>query len=198
MGMGGEILLVDREHLPEKRRLIFDFTDGTCSCRQLLVVRLRALPAAAGRWRRTSSWPSSGQTCWTWDFLSSARSCGGKRVGSRPSCSTSPAWLESATPTSTTSCGSARIHPLRKLNTPVGLRESTRCGRASRTACGPAWQRVARSTRWGCSGRKAASCWRISSSAIARASLPALRDGDHEDQDGRARAASSAPPARRL
>jgi formamidopyrimidine-DNA glycosylase len=30
MGMGGELLLVDREHLPEKRRLIFDFTDGTC------------------------------------------------------------------------------------------------------------------------------------------------------------------------
>ena len=30
MGMGGEILLVDREHLPEKRRLIFDFSDGTC------------------------------------------------------------------------------------------------------------------------------------------------------------------------
>lgn len=30
MGMGGEILLVDREHLPEKRRLIFDFTDGAC------------------------------------------------------------------------------------------------------------------------------------------------------------------------
>jgi formamidopyrimidine-DNA glycosylase len=30
MGMGGEILLVDREHLPEKRRLIFDFVDGTC------------------------------------------------------------------------------------------------------------------------------------------------------------------------
>jgi formamidopyrimidine-DNA glycosylase len=30
MGMGGEILLADREHLPEKRRLIFDFTDGTC------------------------------------------------------------------------------------------------------------------------------------------------------------------------
>jgi formamidopyrimidine-DNA glycosylase len=29
MGMGGEILLVDRESLPEKRRLIFDFTDGT-------------------------------------------------------------------------------------------------------------------------------------------------------------------------
>jgi formamidopyrimidine-DNA glycosylase len=30
MGMGGEILLVDRDHLPEKRRLIFDFTDGSC------------------------------------------------------------------------------------------------------------------------------------------------------------------------
>lgn len=30
MGMGGELLLVDREHLPEKRRLIFDFTDGAC------------------------------------------------------------------------------------------------------------------------------------------------------------------------
>ena len=31
MGMGGEILLVDREHLPEKRRLVFDFcADGTC------------------------------------------------------------------------------------------------------------------------------------------------------------------------
>lgn len=30
LGMGGEILLVDREHLPEKRRLIFDFTDGSC------------------------------------------------------------------------------------------------------------------------------------------------------------------------
>ncbi len=29
LGMGGEILLVDREHLPEKRRVIFDFTDGT-------------------------------------------------------------------------------------------------------------------------------------------------------------------------
>jgi formamidopyrimidine-DNA glycosylase len=30
MGMGGEILLVDRAHLPEKRRLIFDFSDGSC------------------------------------------------------------------------------------------------------------------------------------------------------------------------
>jgi formamidopyrimidine-DNA glycosylase len=30
MGMGGEILLVDRDHLPEKRRLIFDFSDGSC------------------------------------------------------------------------------------------------------------------------------------------------------------------------
>jgi formamidopyrimidine-DNA glycosylase len=29
MGMGGELLLVDREHLPEKRRLILDFTDGS-------------------------------------------------------------------------------------------------------------------------------------------------------------------------
>ncbi len=29
MGMGGEILLVDRANLPEKRRVIFDFTDGT-------------------------------------------------------------------------------------------------------------------------------------------------------------------------
>ncbi len=30
MGMGGEILLVSRESLPEKRRLLFDFDDGTC------------------------------------------------------------------------------------------------------------------------------------------------------------------------
>jgi formamidopyrimidine-DNA glycosylase len=30
MGMGGEILLVDRQHLPEKRRIIFDFADGGC------------------------------------------------------------------------------------------------------------------------------------------------------------------------
>lgn len=30
MGMGGEILLVTRNTLPEKRRLIFDFDDGTC------------------------------------------------------------------------------------------------------------------------------------------------------------------------
>jgi formamidopyrimidine-DNA glycosylase len=30
MGMGGEILLVDRNHLPAKHRLIFDFSDGTC------------------------------------------------------------------------------------------------------------------------------------------------------------------------
>ena len=30
MGMGGEILLVDRQHLPEKRRLVFDFADGAC------------------------------------------------------------------------------------------------------------------------------------------------------------------------
>ncbi|MCU0509700.1 MAG: Fpg/Nei family DNA glycosylase, partial [Anaerolineae bacterium] len=30
LGMGGEILLVDRAHLPEKRRLIFDFSDGSC------------------------------------------------------------------------------------------------------------------------------------------------------------------------
>lgn len=30
MGMGGEILLVDRAHLPTKHRLIFDFSDGTC------------------------------------------------------------------------------------------------------------------------------------------------------------------------
>ncbi len=30
LGMGGEILLVTRETLPEKRRLIFDFDDETC------------------------------------------------------------------------------------------------------------------------------------------------------------------------
>lgn len=30
MGMGGELLLTDRSHLPEKRRLIFDFFDGSC------------------------------------------------------------------------------------------------------------------------------------------------------------------------
>jgi formamidopyrimidine-DNA glycosylase len=30
MGMGGEILLLDRTKLPEKHRLIVDFTDGTC------------------------------------------------------------------------------------------------------------------------------------------------------------------------
>jgi formamidopyrimidine-DNA glycosylase len=30
MGMGGEILLVDRAHLPAKHRLIIDFSDGTC------------------------------------------------------------------------------------------------------------------------------------------------------------------------
>ena len=30
MGMGGEILLVTRKTLPEKRRLIFDFDDGAC------------------------------------------------------------------------------------------------------------------------------------------------------------------------
>lgn len=30
MGMGGELLLVDRNHLPEKYRLIFDFADATC------------------------------------------------------------------------------------------------------------------------------------------------------------------------
>jgi formamidopyrimidine-DNA glycosylase len=30
MGMGGEILLVDRDHLPAKYRLIIDFTDNTC------------------------------------------------------------------------------------------------------------------------------------------------------------------------
>lgn len=29
MGMGGELLLVDRASLPEKRRLVFDFTDDT-------------------------------------------------------------------------------------------------------------------------------------------------------------------------
>lgn len=30
LGMGGETLLVTRESLPEKRRVIFDFTDSTC------------------------------------------------------------------------------------------------------------------------------------------------------------------------
>lgn len=30
MGMGGEILLVSPQTLPEKRRLVFDFDDGTC------------------------------------------------------------------------------------------------------------------------------------------------------------------------
>jgi formamidopyrimidine-DNA glycosylase len=30
LGMGGEILLTDRDHLPEKVRLIFDFADGQC------------------------------------------------------------------------------------------------------------------------------------------------------------------------
>jgi len=30
LGMGGEILLVKRDSLPEKKRLLFDFDDGTC------------------------------------------------------------------------------------------------------------------------------------------------------------------------
>ncbi len=30
LGMGGEVLLTNRAQLPEKRRLILDFTDGTC------------------------------------------------------------------------------------------------------------------------------------------------------------------------
>ena len=30
LGMGGELLLVTRTTLPEKRRIIFDFSDGTC------------------------------------------------------------------------------------------------------------------------------------------------------------------------
>lgn len=30
LGMGGEILLVTRNTMPEKYRLVFDFTDGTC------------------------------------------------------------------------------------------------------------------------------------------------------------------------
>ena len=30
LGMGGEILLTDRDHLPEKYRLILDFDDGDC------------------------------------------------------------------------------------------------------------------------------------------------------------------------
>jgi formamidopyrimidine-DNA glycosylase len=30
LGMGGEILLTDRDHLPEKYRLIFDFEEGEC------------------------------------------------------------------------------------------------------------------------------------------------------------------------
>ena len=30
MGMGGELLFVNRDALPEKRRLVFNFTDGTC------------------------------------------------------------------------------------------------------------------------------------------------------------------------
>ena len=30
MGMGGEVLLLDRTKLPEKHRLIVDFSDGTC------------------------------------------------------------------------------------------------------------------------------------------------------------------------
>ena len=30
LGMGGELLLRDRRRLPEKRRLVFEFADGTC------------------------------------------------------------------------------------------------------------------------------------------------------------------------
>lgn len=30
LGMGGELLLTDRRHLPEKYRLVFDFSDDTC------------------------------------------------------------------------------------------------------------------------------------------------------------------------
>jgi formamidopyrimidine-DNA glycosylase len=32
LGMGGEILLTNRDSLPEKRRIIFDFEDGSCLC----------------------------------------------------------------------------------------------------------------------------------------------------------------------
>ncbi len=30
LGMGGELLLTDRDHLPKKYRLVFDFADGQC------------------------------------------------------------------------------------------------------------------------------------------------------------------------
>ena len=30
LGMGGEVLLTSRDHLPEKHRIVFDFEDGTC------------------------------------------------------------------------------------------------------------------------------------------------------------------------
>jgi len=30
MGMGGEVLLTDREHLPAKNAMVIDFSDGTC------------------------------------------------------------------------------------------------------------------------------------------------------------------------
>ena len=156
MGMGGEILLVDREHLPEKRRLIFDFTDGTC-----LAVNFwwfgfaHYLPP--GPLEAHEQLAKLGPNVLDVDFLSSARSCAGQKGGVKAFLLDQSRLAGIGNAYIHDILWLARIHPLRKLNTPVGLRRSTRCGRASRTACGPAWQRAARSTRWGCPGRRAAS-----------------------------------------
>lgn len=62
LGMGGEILLVTRDALPEKRRLVFDFTDGTCLavnfwwwCLQLTTHRPPTCTAHRQPWLRPRS-----------------------------------------------------------------------------------------------------------------------------------------------
>ena len=53
LGMGGEILLTDREHLPEKYRLILDFAEGACLAVNFWKWIWETLPSR-GEYRRSS------------------------------------------------------------------------------------------------------------------------------------------------
>ena len=91
----------------------------------------------------------------------------GRREGlpARPGCD----WPASATPMSTISCFWRALHPLRKLNSFIRA-EIDALAAASRMGCGPAWRRAARSTRWTCTGKRAASPMDDILSAIGKAS----------------------------
>ena len=170
LGMGGELLVVERGELPEKRRVVFDLQRRRLPGGQLLVVWLHPLCPAG----RAAPAPDD-------------RQAGPQRPGCDPRRIQPPGRRaaragEGFPPRPEQNRRHRQLlrpgYPLDGLPAPAApaqhpfsRRRSPGCTRRFRTACAPAWRRAAPSTRWIPTASKAASVWRISRWGIKRASL---------------------------